>query len=307
LGDVIHNLPVVSDIHRHCRQATVDWCVDASFAAIPPMHPGVAGVIPVALRQWRRQPFRWATWQAILDFRQRLRRQEYDWVIDTQGLLKSALIAGQARGTACGYDAASVREPVATRYYTCQFPVSRALHAVTRNRCLVGAVLGYAPDEAPDYGIAPASTAPDWLPDGPYALLLTATSRDDKLWPEDHWIALARAFQQQGIRSILPGGSDRERARAARLASAVPGAVAPPPLSLETLASIAAGAHMVVGVDTGLSHLAVAIGTPTVAIYTATDPGLTGVFGRGFHCNLGGKHQCPTPDDVLAALQPMLA
>ena len=106
---------------------------------------------------------------------------------------------------------------------------------------------------------------------------------------------------------MLPSGNPLERERAARLAAAIPGAVAAPPLSITELASLLKGAQAVIGVDTGLSHLAVALETPTVALYVATDPGLTGVVGSGFHRNLGGKAQMPAPEAVLAALQPVLA
>jgi len=106
---------------------------------------------------------------------------------------------------------------------------------------------------------------------------------------------------------VLPSGNPLERERAARLAAAIPGAVAAPPLSITELASLLKGAQAVIGVDTGLSHLAVALETPTVALYVATDPGLTGVVGSGFHRNLGGKAQMPGPEAVLAALQPVLA
>ena len=62
LGDVIHNLPVVSDIRRQLPEATVDWCVEESFAAIPRLHPVVDRIIPVALRRWRKAVFSGNTW-----------------------------------------------------------------------------------------------------------------------------------------------------------------------------------------------------------------------------------------------------
>ena len=142
----------------------------------------------------------------------------------------------------------------------------------------------------------------DWCPSDPYVVLLTATSRDDKLWPEAHWLDLGAVLHARGLKVILPAGNPVERARAARLAAALPNAVAAPPLGLPALATVLAGAQAVVGVDTGLTHLAVALDVPTVALYTATDPGLTGVLGRGRWANLGGKGQIPTVDAVLQAL-----
>ena len=307
LGDVIHNLPVVSDIRRHFPGATIDWCVEEGFATIPRLHPGVEEIIPVAVRRWRKALFRASTWQEMATLQAQLRNHVYDAVIDTQGLLKSALIACRARGPLSGYAADSAREPLAARCYDCRFSVATSEHAVVRNRQLAAAALGYAVAGEAEYGIEAPAVSFGWLPAGPYVVFLTATSRDDKLWPEAHWMLLGRQLQALGLALVLPAGSPAERERAARLAVTLPGAVAAPPLSIGELASLLAGARVVIGVDTGLSHLAVALQTPTVAVYVATDPGLTGVVGSGFHRNLGGKAQVPTPAAVMAALPAVLA
>lgn len=306
LGDVIHNLPVITDIRRHLPEARIDWCVEDAFASIPGLHPGVARVIPLAIRRWRKNLFSGATWREIGEFRQQLTATPYDLVIDTQGLIKSALVARRARGPLAGYDAASAREPLATRLYDRNFAVSRELHAVVRNRRLAAAALGYEADGEPDYGIAVPPAAFDWLPASPYLVLLTATSRDDKLWPEADWLALGAQLAEKGFIAVLPGGNPVERERAARLAAGIPNAVAAPPMSIPELASLLSGAQACVGVDTGLTHLAVALKTPTVALYTATDPGLTGVLGAGFWRNLGGRNQSPTVAHVMAELNGVL-
>lgn len=307
LGDVIHNLPVLADIRRHFPAARIDWCVEESFASIPALHPAVDEVIPVAIRRWRKHLLKAASWREIGDVRRRLGEYPYDLTIDTQGLLKSALLARWARGPLAGYAADSAREPLAARFYDRRFSIAKAQHAVQRNRQLVAAALAYAPDGMLDYGISapPASFA--WLPSRPYLVLLTATSRDDKLWPESHWLELGRQLDVRGYACVLPGGSPLERERAGRLAAAIPGAVAAPPMSIPDLASLLAGSRASVGVDTGLTHLAVALKVPSVALYTATDPGLTGVLGSGFWRNLGGKAQVPSVAAVLGALQEVLA
>ena len=307
LGDVIHNLPVVSDIRRHFPDALVDWCVEESFAAIPRLHPGVGKIIPVAIRRWRKNLLKTPTWREIATFRRALQAAPYDAVVDTQGLLKSALMASQANGPVLGYAAGSAREPMAARFYDRNFSISRDLHAVVRNRRLAAAALGYAADGEPDYGIEVAPAGFAWLPHRPYVVFLTATSRDDKLWPEANWLALGRHLNSLGISAVLPGGSVVERERAKRLAAGIPGAVAAPAMNIPDLAALLAGGRAAIGVDTGLTHLAVALKAPTVALYTATDPGLTGVLGVGFYRNLGGKDQIPSPDAVLAELKPVLA
>jgi heptosyltransferase-1 len=306
LGDVIHNLPVVSDIRRQLPNATVDWCVEENFAAIPRLHPDVDRIIPVAVRRWRKRIFDRATWREIGAFRTRLKETSYDIVLDTQGLLKSALIARQADGSVSGYNSDSAREAVSSYFYQHQFSVSTQAHAVVRNRQLAAAALGYALPGPPDYGINSPVAGFDWLPGQPYVTCLTATSRDDKLWPESHWQLLGQTLQSLGYAVVLPGGSALERERAARLASLIPAAVAAPQLDIPQLAAVLAGGAAVVGVDTGLTHLAVALKIPTVALYTATDPGLTGVLGAGFFRNLGGKAQIPAPDAVLDELAQVL-
>ena len=303
LGDVIHNLPVVTDLRTHFPDAAIDWVVEDGFADIARLHPGVRNAIPVALRRWRKSLLTAATWQEVGEFRASLQKQTYDLVIDTQGLLKSALITRLSRGKRCGYSAASAREPLAARFYDACFDVSKSLHAVERNRHLAALAAGYTESATPVYGIA-FSPAP--TPGTPTAVLLTATSRDDKLWPEERWILLGRALREHGLTCLLPAGSPGERERAGRLAQAIPGAIALPPSSLQELAGHLAAARIVIGVDTGLVHLAAALGRPTLALFCASDPALTGVLAATPAINLGARGHPPGVDDVLAAALPLL-
>ena len=308
LGDVIHNLPVVADIQQHIPGARIDWCVEESFADIPCLHPAVSDVITVAIRRWRKRLTSGQVWQEIGALRRRLQAGAYDRVIDTQGLVKSAIVARWAGVPVSGYDRNSIREPLAALAYRQHFTVATDLHAVERNRRLVGAALGYAPTGAPEYGVRPPEMVFDWLPKNKrYVVLLSATSRDDKLWPEAHWVALGRALAARGLVALLPGGSALERERAARLAGQITGAVALPALNIAALATVLNGACACVGVDTGLTHLAVALAVPTVALYTATEPGLTGVLGAAWHLNLGAAGVVPGVDEVVEALLPVLA
>ena len=303
LGDVVHNLPVVTDLRRHFPDAAIDWVVEESFADIVRLHPAVRHVIPVALRRWRTSLLTAATWQEVRAFRARLQQEDYDLAIDTQGLLKSALITRMARGKRCGYTASAAREPLAARFYDASFDVPKNLHAVLRNRRRAARAAGYSPSDTLDYGIA-ASPAPAFSTNG--AVLLTATSRDDKLWPEAHWIALGRALHQQGLACSLPAGSATERERAERIAQDIPGAIVVPPMNLTRLAGQLAVARIVIGVDTGLVHLAAALGRPTLALFRASDPALTGVLAHTPALNLGTRGHSPSVDDVLAAAIPLL-
>lgn len=313
LGDVIHNLPVVSDIRKVFPEAQIDWLVEEKFADIPLLHSGVRAVIPVALRRWRKSLLKADTWHEMREFYAALRRESYDVVIDTQGLFKSALLTRLARGRRAGYAVASAREPVAALFYNTTVRVAKDQHAVQCNRQLVAGALGYVLSGAlpVDYGLAAKismMSAPAVARNK--VLLLTATSRAEKLWPEAHWQALGCAFAARGLTCLLPSGNNTERARAIRLAQWIPGAVALPALSLRELASYCAAAQLVVGVDTGLVHLAAAVGIPTLALFCASNPELTGVLagegGTNPAINLGMQGAPPGVAEVLAAAQPWL-
>lgn len=301
LGDVIHNLPVVSDLRRTFPEAQIDWCVEESFADIPRLHAEVSEVIPVAIRRWRKSLGKIATWREMSTFRQGLRKKAYDAVLDTQGLIKSALIARQANGRRYGYAAEVAREPFAARFYHETFVIPPNAHAVERNRWLAAAAFDYPLDLPLDFGLVTPPVDLPWLPENRRVILLTATSRDDKLWDEAHWIAVALALVQRGLAPVLPAGSMQERRRAERIAAAVPGAMVAPPMTLRQLAGLIGGAVLTIGVDTGLAHLATALGVPTIALYVTTDPALTGVYGSGFFRNLGAPGRPPSVTEVLNA------
>ena len=301
LGDVVHNCPAVSDVARCVPGAAIDWVVEDSFAEVAALHADVQRVIPVSIRRWRSGLLQASTWSAIAAFKAALRAERYDAVIDSQGLVKSALVAAMARGRKHGLDRANVREPFAARFYDVTHAGASNLHAVERNRLLAAAALGYAVPAGCDYGLRAQGERPLQV-GSPYVVLLTMTSRDDKLWPEERWRALGLWLHEQGLHCLLPWGSEEERTRCARIAAAIPHAVVPPHLPLAGIARLARDARCVVGVDTGLAHLAAALGVAAVGLYCGSDPAQTGLYGDGRVRNLGGIGRPPAVADVQQAL-----
>jgi heptosyltransferase-1 len=304
LGDVVHNCPAVSDIARCVPDAAIDWVVEDAFAEVAALHAGVRRVIPVSIRRWRSELFTSSTWSEFFAFRERLRADRYDAVIDSQGLVKSALVAAMAHGRKHGYDRASAREAFAARFYDSPHAVPPGEHAVERNRLLAAAALGYELPQDCDYGLR-ADGEPPIRVHTPYAMLLTMTSRDNKLWAEENWRSLGQWLQARGLHCLLPWGDEEERRRCARIATAIPRAVVPQRMPLAALARLARGASCVIGVDTGLAHLAAALGVPVVGLYSGSDPALTGLHGNGRVRNLGAAGRPPevsAAQDALAAL-----
>jgi len=308
MGDVIHNLAVASDISARVEDAHIDWVVENSFAAIPQMHPAVERIIPVAVRQWRKEILFPSTWGKIRQSLSQLRAEKYDYIIDSQGLLKSAFIASRAIGPVYGQNRDSAREPLASRFYNYHFNVPRNQHAVTRNRQLAAAVFGYDINDLPlDYGIEKTfgSHVSESASTDESIVFLHGTSRESKLWQESSWVALGQQLVDRYASIVLPWGNDTEFERAKRLSQQMVNATVAPRQGLKELATMLSRASCVVGVDTGPVHLAVALNRPTVAIYTDTDPALTGVLPMdpARAVNLGGKDLPPTVDEVLRAVK----
>ncbi len=299
LGDVIHHMPALTEARKHRPGDRFAWLVEETFAPLVRLHPAVDEVVPVAWRRWRKSLYAPATLREIAGNLRSIGSKVYDEVVDSQGLLRTAIMSRFAQGQRHGYDSRSIKESLASAFYDIRHRVSRDLHAVDRNRILTGRALGYEPQGAPDFGLDRARlTAP-----GPRtAIFLHATARVEKQWAEANWIALGNALGRDGLELVLPWGSEQERIRSERLASALPNARVPERQPLDSVARLIAGAEFVVGVDTGLLHLAAALGVPLVAIFAGSDPSLTKPVGSGPLAVLGAQGLPPAVEAVAGAV-----
>ena len=307
LGDVIHTLPALTDASRAIPGIRFDWVVEEGFAEIPTWHPAVDRVIPVAIRRWRKnlwQTFKSGEWRR---FKASLRERKYDLVIDAQGLLKSAWLTRYVKAPVAGLDRDSVREPLASRFYSRRLAVGRGQHAVERLRQLFAVALGYdLPPGLGDYALRREQWRQD-KPSAPFVLFLHGTTWDTKHWPEIYWRELAERLGHAGIGVRLPWGNPAEQARAERIAAGLKNAQVLPKLNLAGVAGVLAQAKACVAVDTGLGHLAAALDVPTISLFGPTNPGLTGAYGKGqlhlasdFACAPCLSKKCtyqPTPED----------
>jgi heptosyltransferase-1 len=303
LGDVIHHMPAVTEARLRRPDARFTWVVEESFAPLVRLHPAVETVIAGASRRWRGELHRMETWREMSGFRQALRTKFYDEIIDTQGLVRTALIARCARGRSHGYDADSIKERPAAWFYNVQHKVARDQHAIARNRLLCALALGYASAGAPDYGLDRGRFSSANA--SPYGILLHATARAEKEWPEANWRALATMLAKD-IDVVLPFGTAPERARGERIASGIARARVPERQPIDAVARLIAGASVVVGVDTGLLHLAAAFGVPLVAIFSGSEPALTGPIGSGPIKVLEGRASPVSVETVAAAVEAVM-
>ena len=325
LGDLVHMLPAISDIARHVPDAVIDWVAEEAFAEIPSWHPAVHDVIKVAHRRWRK-----AWWSAPVKaerraLAERLRSVKYDVVLDMQALMKSAWLVRQTRGVRHGLDWRSAREPLASLFYQVRHRVEFWQPAVTRQRLLASLAFGYTYSGPPDFGLqefarqaqAEAQACPaqeccarphhHLNPDRGYAVIMPSASRDDKLWPEDDWRAVFTRVREAGCTLRLLAGNPQEAERAQALVAGFDGVEVLPRMDLTGIARQLAGARIMVGLDSGLTHLSAALGRPTVGIYRASTPVRTPLIGSNFTASLGDRGAPPSREAVLASVDQALA
>lgn len=289
LGDLIHSFPALTDAARVLPGLEFHWLVEEAFSEVPRWHPAVSRAIPIGLRRWRGN---WRkAWRKgeLSDFKRNLQSQEYDLVIDAQGLLKSAIPARLAHGICVGYDRSSIREPMASRLYQRRFGVSRELHAIERIRRLFGAALDYTPPltDKPDYGLAVKAgrTSSREL------VFLHATTWPSKHWPEIYWAELTALAYAAGYTVQFPWHTPEERLRAERIMSMAGSGGLLSRMDLSGLKEYLASVAGAVGVDSGLAHVTAAVNTPAVTLYGPTSAGLTGAVGRA-QKNLQVDYEC---------------
>lgn len=325
LGDLVHMLPAISDIARHIPDAVIDWVAEEAFAQIPSWHPAVHEVIHVAHRRWRK-----AWWSASVKaerraLAERLRSVKYDVVLDMQALLKSAWLVRQTRGVRHGLDWRSAREPLASLFYQVRHRVEFWQPAVTRQRELAAQTFGYTYSGPPDFGLqafverAQAETqscvATECCArphhhvntDRGYAVIMPSASRDDKLWPPEDWRAVFTRLREVGCTLRLLAGNAQETQRAQALVQGFDGVEVLPRMDLTSIARQLAGARIMVGLDSGLTHLSAALGRPTVGIYRASTPVRTPLVGSSFTASLGDRGAPPSRAAVLASVDQALA
>lgn len=278
LGDVVHTLPAVMDIRRNFPNAQIDWVVEPAFAPLVAQCHGVNHVIACNLRLWRKTPFASKTWAAWRAFKKELQLNAYDAIIDAQGLTKSAWIAWMARTTPQGKrfalgnqtEGSSYERP--TRWVAdIAIPVASHSHAVSRGRLLCSQALGYDIPDDVNYGLSRVVALKN-----KYVYFAHGTSRASKEWPLNHWIDLGLRFIKAGFEIALPHGNEEEHHRATLLASALPGALVLPRYAIDELMKHMSQSQGVIGVDTGLSHIAVALDLPHVQIYNTDTAWRTG-------------------------------
>ncbi|WP_354682871.1 lipopolysaccharide heptosyltransferase I [Cupriavidus necator] len=308
LGDMVFTQPLVADLQRAFPGVKIDWIADSYCADVPRWNPNIDRVIAAPLRALKKSR-KWSDLRAIFSALRELRREKYDAVLDVHGVYKSAIVSFLARTRhRYGYPEQELGESGAKFAYNHIFmPFVEEDCARQRMRRAVSRALGYELTKEMDYGLRMPPDTPAPAARGPYAMLFHATSSEEKKWPVADWISVGSAIAARGLRVLVPWGNDAERKEAQTIAASVPGAEVMPRLTITGVAQMVGKASLVVGMDTGFMHIADALRSPTVILFTTTSRHLYGVDAPGRAVSLGGGGVVPTRAEVLAAIDEVLA
>ena len=332
LGDVLHNLPIVWDLRKRLPEAQIDWVVEEAYVYL--LQPllsiggfrGIDRIIPFGLRRWKKNLFSLQTWKEFFAFKKELQVASYDVIIETQGLLKSALVCGLAHKSSNAVVSGlanatefSGYEPIARFFYSQSVQVPKQCHALDRSRRVMSSALNWPlldRQENPAHFYPEAYIAQLGSSEisrklrilkKPYILCFHSTARQAKRWSNSNWISLGKSLSSKGYQIVFPWGDSSEKKISAQLASQIDGAIVPDAFSIQDAFSIIAGAALTTGVDTGLTHLAAVLGKPTVEIYCDSPRWKTEGYWSNQIVNLGDIQAPPTVDEVLRVSLRLLA
>jgi len=311
----------VWDLRTRLPDAQIDWVVEEGYVHL--LEPllsrdgfrGIDRIITFGLRRWKKNLFNLATWKEFFAFRKTLQSTAYDVLIETQGLLKSAIVCSLAKKSSGAVIAGlanatefSGYEPLARSFYNQSVQVPTQCHAVDRSRWIMSSALDWPLIERSD---APQFYPPEFIASipkttvaglrSPYVLCFHSTAREAKRWSNDDWIVLSKDLSARGYQVVFPWGSPSEKAISELLAAQIPNALVPPAFSIEDAFSVIAGAALTVGVDTGLTHLAAVLDKPTIEIYCDSPRWKTEGYWSDRICNVGDIQNPPSVQEVLDA------
>jgi heptosyltransferase-1 len=298
MGDVIAALPAVASLKHSIPHSKITWVIDPKWSLLLEGNPYVDSVVHLDRR----------TFTGLRNAWRELRADRYDFAVDFQGLVKSALVATLARPERIfGFNAEYARESAASWFYSTKVPI-RSYHAVERNLDLAAAA--GASNILRTFPLPPGERQAE-LPEGDFVLASPLAGWGAKQWPLEHYAKLAERLRREcGMPLVLD----------APHALHVEGAQT----HVSTLAGLIYAtrrATAVVGLDSGPLHLAAVLGKQGIAIYGPTDPARHGPYGTTI-----GVLRSPnavtsynrttepdasmreiTPERVFEALEPILA
>lgn len=273
LGDIILCMASLQIIKRHLPECSITWIADRKFADILDYNPHLANIIKVDFKGLKKN---FSFHKLSFALRQIREQGSFDRSIDLHGLLKSAIITRLTSKNRYGLVPKQVKEPLAAAFYSKRYCVPTSLHAVARYTSLIARSLGFAfleqelIDKKPYLYYASADTklTNEYFKNhNKNIILVPETSRPYKNYPKVKFVEIANSLAEN---TLILHGSNRERQTAEYIAEKSPFATPLPRMNLNQLKAAISRADLVIGGDTGPTHIAWANNIPSITLFGAT-------------------------------------
>ncbi|MFT2669007.1 lipopolysaccharide heptosyltransferase I [Helicobacter pylori] len=276
LGDIIVSAVFLAAIKERFTNAQIEWFVDERFGAILEHSPYIDKLHPIALKSTL------TTFNPLKIFKlfKSLRAYEYDIVIDMQGLIKSALITQMLKAPKkVGFDYASAREGLSAFFYSQKVSIAYNEPVLKRNFTLLSHALNLPQKEISEglnsrskvfsYQDSPKIDALNLNKNKPKILFVLETSKINKTYPIERFKELALALENFQICLLWHASEDKATALYGALKNQRD-VLLLPKLTLNEVKALLFKMDLIIGGDTGITHLAWALQKPSITLYGNT-------------------------------------
>lgn len=303
IGDIFHTFTILPDIKNAIPDSQIDWLVDENFTEVVKLSPLIDNIISIPLKKWKKNKLLWLF--NLYKFKKNLLDNKYDYIIDTQGLIKSAFISRYLfKGKLYGLNFKSAREWPASFFYDNRYFVDQDNIAVIRLRGLITEIFKTKQNNNVNFVIN--FPDPDKQICKNYIIYLHGTSRENKKWSYDNWLKLTQwIVENTQYNIVLTYSNNKEFDFVNKLEKDISNKrlIIISKLTFGQLGLLINNAKLVIGVDTGFTHLANLLKKPVLAIFLATDPGYVGIIESTIAHMFGGLNINVLPQQLIGYIK----
>lgn len=272
LGDIVHAMVALQFIKAYSPAIQIDWIVEERFAEVLKNNPDINHILTVNLKSLKANKA--GFFQQIKNIRS-YALNNYDLVLDAQGLIKSAVVAKLLGKRIAGFDAGSIREKAASWFYNVKVACAFDANTIDRNALVLSSPLGINISSEQILNKKPFlffknenQQIYDFLQkDRKNIVLVIGSTWDSRNYPADKFVKIAQALQQN---CLVVWGSENEKEKADWMSTKTGNIQVMPRLDLNSLKALIAKADLLIGNDTGPTHMAWALNKPSITLFGPT-------------------------------------
>ena len=267
LGDIVHSMVILQFIKKHYPESVIDWVVDKRFKGIVENNPHINQIHTVNLTEIKRNK---SLKSLLIELSKIKKFGEYDVVIDLQGLIKSSIVSkfiGSRK--IVGFDKQSIRERLASIFYNKKFAIDNDMNTIQRYVVLISEALKIkiTKDDITNKESYLFSKSNFFISQTPYIVFVVGSTWESRNYPKEKYVQVANAIKKD---CLVVWGNEQEKEKAEWMSSESNYVQAMPKLSLDDLKYVIGHASLLIGNDTGPSHMSWALNVPSIVLFGPT-------------------------------------